>query len=121
MKNRKAVIGILLGFVSLYIVAMDNYMIEWLARRWFCLLWVPVIIALLMDKRKFAYTFLIGVLGAMPVGQIAQNIKWMIYDRNEFYGHTLVIAVPVYFFIVIISAAIGIIREIRTKNCTDIV
>ena len=111
--NKKicAVFGILAGFIALYIVAMDNYLIEWLARRYFCLLWLPVIIGVLMDKRKFATTFLLGILGAMPVAQLLENAKYLFYDNNDPYAHSIIIGIPAYFLIVIVCAVIGVLRE----------
>lgn len=117
MKRRIGMcIGVLAIILSLYIIGRESYLLEWLARRWFCLLWLPCVAGLLFGRDKFALSSLVGVLGGIPIGQVAENLKWMFYKNNENIGHTMIVGVPVYFAVVLICYAVGVMLEIKKKS-----
>ena len=104
--------GILGIFALLYVVGNNSYLLNWLATRYFFFLWAVIPILWMFKLRSIAWTLTISSIGGIGIGQLAENLKNLLF-LDENYRNSTYWGVPAWFFIVIISTVLAIIFYIR--------
>lgn len=116
-KNRQRLLmmlGIIACLVSLYIVIKYPYLLGWLVRRFFLFLWVPILITWRSQKKTIATTLALGTFFGIPLGQLVENLKSVIYGNTN-QGNSISWGLPFYLMVILASVIVGLLLEYRKK------
>ena len=123
MKNRfRESFKTMVLFALLIYLGNHSYLLEWLARRYFCFVWIPVFLLHLFRHEILARWITLGALGGMFLGQLAEDMKWYLLDAENQVAHSSYWGVGIWFLMVFLSIAIGIFHtwiKSRKKNATE--
>lgn len=109
-KKLKEVFLTMASFGILIYLGHHTYLLEWLAKRWFCFLWVPILILWIFRQEFLARWLTLGAFGGLFLGQLAEDIKWEIYGLDNMAAHSSYWGVGIWFAAVAATLLLGIIH-----------
>lgn len=116
MKSRiKTTLVLLVVFFCLYIAGRDPYLIEWLASQHFLFIWLPIGLLALLGQKIWAWCVTGGCCFGIVAGQIAENLKNLLYADHPNYGASAYWGAGVWICTVILSVIVGFLMQ-RRKN-----
>lgn len=121
-KKLKEVFTTMAMFGILIYLGLNTYLLEWLAERYFCFVWIPIIVLWVFRQEILARWLTFGAFGGLLLGQIAEDMKWELLGIENQVAHSSYWGVGTWFTMVIIAFGFGIlhtwvkIRKNRFKN-----
>ena len=109
-KKLKEIFGITISFTVLIFLGQHTYLLEWLADRYFCFIWVPILLLWLFCKEILARWLTIGAFSGLFLGQIAENMKCEVYGVENQIAHSSYWGVGTWFTVVVVAFGIGILH-----------
>lgn len=84
MKQKaKEILGVLTLFGLLTYLGRNAYLLEWLARRYFCFVWVPILVLWALNQEVLARWLTAGAFLGLFAGQIAEDLKKILLPAAE--------------------------------------
>lgn len=108
-KKLKEVLTTMASFGVLIYLGHHTYLLEWLARRYFCFLWAPILLFWLFRQEILARWLTFGAFGGLFLGQIAEDMKWGVYGQQNDAAHSTYWGVGVWLLTVVLSFGFGIL------------
>lgn len=116
-KKLKEILGTMASFGILIYLGHHTYLLEWLARRYFCFIWAPILILWIFRQEILARWLTFGAFGGMFLGQLAEDIKWEVYGIDSQIAHSSYWGVGIWFASILLMLAGGILHLwIRKKK-----
>lgn len=116
-KKLKEVTLTMASFGILIYLGHHTYLLEWLAERWFCFLWAPILLLWIFRLEILARWLTIGAFGGLFLGQLAEDIKWELYGIDANIAHSSYWGVGIWFGAVALTLLLGILHlSIRKKK-----
>jgi len=107
-KKAKEILLTMTSFGVLIYLGHHTYLLEWLARRYFCFLWAPILIFWVFRQEILAWWLTFGAFGGLFLGQIAEDIKWGLFGRADQAAHSSYWGVGIWLLTVVFSLGFGI-------------
>jgi len=107
-KKLKEILLTMASFGILIYLGYHTYLLEWLAERWFCFIWAPILLLWLFRQDILARWLTFGAFGGMFLGQIAEDIKWEVLGIESQIAHSSYWGVGIWFTVVLLSLMLGI-------------
>ena len=112
MKKKLKEILLTMGtFGVLIYLGHHTYLLEWLAQRYFCFLWVPILLLWLFRQEILARWLTFGAFGGLFLGQLAEEIKWDVLGTHNQAAHSSYWGVGIWFGVVLLSLAAGFLHS----------
>jgi len=108
-KKAKEILLTMTSFGVLIYLGHHTYLLEWLARRYFCFLWAPILIFWVFRQEILARWLTFGAFGGLFLGQIAEDIKWGLFGRADQAAHSSYWGVGIWLLTVVFSLGFGIL------------
>lgn len=116
-KKLKEIFGTISAFGVLIYLGQNTYLLEWLARRYFCFVWVPILLFWLFRQDVLARWLTFGAFSGLFFGQIMEDMKWGLLGIENQAAHSSYWGVGAWFTIVVVAFGIGILHTwIRTRK-----
>lgn len=118
-KKLKDIFSAMAAFGALIYLGRNTYLLEWLAERYFCFVWVPVLVLWLFRQEILAGWLTFGAIGGLFLGQIAEDMKWKILSADNQAAHSSYWGVGIWFTVVVLAFGIGILHtwlKLRMKQ-----
>lgn len=109
-KKLKEVLITMASFGVLIYLGHHTYLLEWLARRYFCFVWAPILILWLFRQEVLARYLTFGAFGGMFLGQIAEDIKWEVFGIENQIAHSSYWGVGIWFGVMLLSLLLGLMH-----------
>lgn len=109
-KKLKEVMITMASFGVLIYLGHHTYLLEWLARRYFCFVWAPILILWLFRQEVLARYLTFGAFGGMFLGQIAADIKWEVFGIENQIAHSSYWGVGIWFGVMLLSLLLGLMH-----------
>lgn len=105
------------AFGILIYLGQNDYLLEWLARRYFCFVWVPILLLWIFRQEILARWLTFGTFSGLFLGQIAEDMKWYILGMNNQAAHSSYWGVGAWFTVIIVAFGIGLLHAwIRARK-----
>lgn len=112
MKQRiKAILTIVLIFTYLIFAGRADYLLTWLADRYFLCIWIPIILLYIFKQDIIARWLTVGSIGAVPLGEVMEFVKFLKYGENQA-AHSSYWGVATWAVAVVICTALGILFQL---------
>lgn len=109
-KKLKEIFTTMAAFGILIYLGHHTYLLEWLAERYFCFLWVPILLLWLFRQEILARWLTVGAFGGLFLGQLAEDIKWEILGLDNVAAHSSYWGVGIWFAAVALALIFGILH-----------
>ena len=109
-KKIKEVCLTMAAFGILIYLGHHTYLLEWLAQRWFCFLWAPILLLWIFRQEILARWLTVGGFGGLFLGQLAEDIKWELYGIDAEIAHSSYWGVGIWFGTVALMLLLGILH-----------
>ena len=109
-KKLKEVFITMASFAVLIYLGHHTYLLEWLAKRWFCFVWAPILLLWLFRQEILARWLTFGAFGGMFLGQIAEDVKWEVLGLDNQAAHSSYWGVGIWFAVLLLSLGLGILQ-----------
>lgn len=109
-KKIREVFTTMLSFAILIYLGHHTYLLEWLAERYFCFIWVPILLLWLFRQEIIARWLTVGAFGGLFLGQLAEEIKWELYGLDNMAAHSSYWGVGIWFAAVALTLVLGILH-----------
>ncbi len=96
------------AFAALTYLGRHVYLLEWLARRHFCYIWIPILLLWILRQEILARWLTLGAFGGLLLGQLAEDLKWQIYSIENNIAHSSYWGVGLWFGTVLLSLLAGL-------------
>lgn len=106
-KKLKEVLITMSAFGVLIYLGHHTYLLEWLAKRYFCFVWAPVLILWIFRQELLARWLTLGAFGGLFLGQLAEDIKWGVYGLDNVAAQSSYWGVGIWFATVLLALAAG--------------
>ena len=116
MKKLKEVVITASTFGILIYLGQNPYLLEWLARRYFCFVWVPILLFWLFKQEILARWLTFGTFSGLFLGQIIEDVKWQLLGMENQAAHSSYWGVGIWFTVIIAAFGIGILHTWFTKH-----
>ena len=110
MKKLKEVVITASTFGILIYLGQNPYLLEWLARRYFCFVWGPILLFWLFKQEILARWLTFGTFSGLFLGQIIEDVKWQLLGMENQAAHSSYWGVGVWFTVIIAAFGIGILH-----------
>ncbi len=111
MKQKaKEILGTLALFAILTYLGRHSYLLEWLARRYFCLIWVPILVLWALGKDTIARWITAGAFLGLFVGQVAEDIKFILLGSSNPIAHSAYWGVGIWLLTVALCLGAGFVH-----------
>lgn len=118
-KKVKEIAGTMASFGVLIYLGHHTYLLEWLSRRWFCFVWVPILILWTFRQEILARWLTFGAFGGMFLGQLAEDLKWEFWGMENQAAHSSYWGVGILFGILLLALVLGMFHTwIRHRRRT---
>lgn len=115
-KKLKEILIIMSSFAVLIYLGHHTYLLEWLAKRYFCFVWVPIMLLWIFRQELLARWLTFGAFGGLFLGQLAEDIKWGAYGLDHMPAHSSYWGVGIWFAAVLLALGAGIGHEALKKK-----
>lgn len=116
-KKLKEIFRTVITFGVLTYLGQNTYLLEWLARRYFCFIWVPILLFWLFKQDILARWLTFGAFSGLFLGQIMEDTKWYLLGTENQAAHSSYWGVGIWFTTIIAAFGIGILHTwIKTRN-----
>lgn len=123
-KKRKEVLLVMASFGVLIYLGHHVYLLEWLAKRYFCFIWAPILLLWIFRQEILARWLTFGAFGGLFLGQITEDLKWGIHGTDNMAAHSSYWGVGTWILTVILSIGLGILhtwlKNKKAKKATEI-
>lgn len=109
-KKLKEVFITMASFGILIYLGHHTYLLEWLARRYFCFVWAPILILWIFRQEVLARWLTFGAFGGMFLGQIAEDIKWEVFGIENQIAHSSYWGVGIWFGVLLLALLFGLLH-----------
>lgn len=107
-KKIKEILGTMASFGILIYLGHHTYLLEWLAERYFCFLWAPILLLWVFRQEILARWLTFGAFGGLFLGQIAEDMKWGVYGVENQAAHSSYWGVGIWILTVILFIGLGL-------------
>ena len=119
-KKLKEIFTTMAAFGILIYLGLHPYLLEWLAERYFCFVWAPILLLWIFRQEMLARWLTLGAFGGLFLGQLAEDVKWGIYGTDNMAAHSSYWGVGVWFLTVILCFGFGILHTwLRMKKAEN--
>lgn len=109
-KKIKEILNASMMFASLTYLGQNSYLLEWLANRYFCFIWIPIVFFWIIKQDILARWLTFGTFSGLIVGQIMEDMKWSLYGSDYQPAHSSYWGVGMWFTIIVITFGFGVIQ-----------
>ena len=109
-KKLKEVFSTLFTFGILIYLGQNTYLLEWLAKRYFCFVWIPILLFWLFKQDILARWLTFGAFSGLFLGQIMEDLKWHLFGVAYQPAHSSYWGVGTWFTVLIAAFGIGILH-----------
>lgn len=109
-KKLKEILITMVSFAIAIYLGHHIYLLQWLAERYFCFVWAPILVLWLFRQEILARWLTFGAFGGLFLGQLAEDIKWEIYGLDNMAAHSAYWGVGIWFVVVALTLLLGILH-----------
>lgn len=109
-KKLKEICSAMAAFGILIYLGRNTYLLEWLAERYFCFVWAPVLVLWIVRQEILARWLTVDAIGGLFLGQIAEDMKWKLLGENNQAAHSSYWGVGIWFAAVLLTLGLGILH-----------
>ena len=114
-KKLKEITLTMASFGILIYLGHHTYLLEWLAERYFCFLWVPILLLWIFRQEVLARWLTFGAFGGLFLGQLAEEMKWEVLGLDNQMAHSSYWGVGLWFCAVVLAFLAGQLHT-RLRN-----
>ena len=115
-KKLKEILITMASFAISIYLGHHTYLLKWLAERYFCFIWAPILALWLFRQEILARWLTFGAFGGLFLGQLAEDIKWEIYGLDNMAAHSSYWGVGIWFAAVLLAFAAGMAHKALKKK-----
>ena len=115
-KKLREILITMASFTVLTYLGHHTYLLQWLAERYFCFIWAPILALWLFRQEILARWLTLGAFGGLFFGQLAEDIKWEIYGLDNMAAHSSYWGVGIWFAAVLLAFAAGMAHKALKKK-----
>lgn len=109
-KKCREILLTMAAFGVLTYLGHHTYLLEWLAERYFCFIWMPILVLWLFRQDILARWLSLGAFGGLFLGQLAEEVKWSIWGVENQAAHSSYWGVAIWFGAVLLALAAGLVH-----------